>query len=101
MNGAVFISQNPLISDIEIFPAETPTVVGRSIMSDISVPDVLMSRRHCEFQIVEERVIVRDLQSTNGTIVNGELVADSVLNEGDVLILGQSEFTTEFRRSAK
>lgn len=96
MIGAKFVSQNPQIGDIEISATASPVVVGRSVMSDVSVPDIMISRRHCEFQIVENGVVVRDLKSTNGTIVNGEIVADSVLSEGDVLMLGQSEFTMEF-----
>ncbi len=95
MLGAKFSSSNPTINDIEVTLADQPVTLGRSVLSDVNIPDVLVSRRHCELKVVDQRLILRDLSSTNGTIVNGEVVEDCVLNEGDVLVLGQSEFTTK------
>lgn len=101
MLGARFISNSPTVGDIEVTLVDRPLTLGRSVLSDVSIPDVLISRRHCELKVVDGKLVVHDLESTNGTIVNGEVVEDCVLNEGDVLVLGQSEFTTKTLQTLK
>jgi pSer/pThr/pTyr-binding forkhead associated (FHA) protein len=48
-----------------------PVVVGRGNECDISVPLGFISRRHCRFVCQGDEVLVRDLESLNGTFVNG------------------------------
>lgn len=55
-----------------------PVLVGRSDEAKFRVQQDSVSRRHCEFFIKDEAVFVRDLGSTNGTLVNGERIASSV-----------------------
>lgn len=71
------------------------TLVGRHSQADVClrIPDV--SRRHCRLLYEQGRWQVIDLQSMNGTFVNGQLVDRSVLNRGDVLGIGALSLEVE------
>jgi FHA domain len=61
------------------------TLVGRDPQCDVSHADPRLSRRHAEFRVTADGVVVRDLGSRNGTHVNGVLVEEAVLAPGDVV----------------
>ena len=64
-----------------------PLVVGRSPDVDVVINDANVSRRHAEFWRTSDGVAVRDLQSTNGTFVNGHrITAVSLSPRDDVTI---------------
>ena len=65
-------------------------LIGR-VNADVVVKDPDISRRHCTIEQSSGNVIVRDLKSTNGTLVNGVRVELEVLKDGDVLRLGSTE----------
>jgi pSer/pThr/pTyr-binding forkhead associated (FHA) protein len=70
------------------FP-EGEFVVGRGPECHIRPNSELVSRQHCLLRIHGNDVHVRDLGSTNGTLVNGKLVVDEcILANGDTLQLG-------------
>jgi len=79
-------------------PEESPTfklkvkkvtnVVGREGTCDVYVESTQVSRRHCLLQVTERGLLVKDLESTNGTFVNGIPMTDGYINEGDRLGLG-------------
>lgn len=62
--------------------------VGRSSTSDLKLLDGKVSRDHCMIEIVKDRHFIVDLESSNGTVVNGERVKKTVLEEGDIIRLG-------------
>ena len=64
-------------------------VVGRDPTCDITGSDDLLSRRHAEFSLANNRVLVRDLGSRNGVFVNGTRVAETALNSNDLVQIGQ------------
>ena len=75
----------------EAFPIEGPEwVVGRDPANPLSIPDRLMSRRHCAVTLVNGRYHLRDLGSSNGTFVNGIPVEERVLEHGDRIRAGDS-----------
>ena len=75
----------------EAFPIDgTDTVVGRDPAIGLSIPDRLMSRRHCTVQLEAGRFILRDLNSSNGTSVNGIPIRERVLEHGDRIRAGDS-----------
>jgi len=51
----------------------TKTLIGRSD-SDIVIPDLEASRQHAQIDIMGDRALLRDLNSTNGTFVNDEKI---------------------------
>jgi pSer/pThr/pTyr-binding forkhead associated (FHA) protein len=63
-------------------------VVGRDPSCEISSPEPRLSRRHAEFRVTPEGIVVRDLQSRNGIRVNGQLVGEAQLRPGDVVHVG-------------
>ena len=63
-------------------------VVGRDSTCDVFVESKQVSRRHCLLQVTERGLLVKDLESTNGTFVNGIPMADGYINDGDRLGLG-------------
>jgi hypothetical protein len=71
---------------------KTTNVVGRERTSDLFVESFQVSRRHCLLQVTDRGLLVKDLDSTNGTFVNGILVRDAPLKPGDRLELGPCAF---------
>lgn len=72
-------------------------VVGRSTACDIFVPDRRISRRHARFYVEGRTLFVEDLQSHNGTFVNGKRVARMQLFGSDVVRIGTSQFEIAMR----
>ncbi len=69
----------------------SPVTIGRSPENDIVVDDRRVSRRHADMEHVEGRWIIRDLGSTNGSAVNGRLVRQAALRDGDRVSIGGFE----------
>ena len=65
-----------------------PLVVGRSAPSDVEIPDPGLSRQHARFTWDDHGIWVEDLQSTNGTKKNGELVTRAKIAPGDEIAIG-------------
>ena len=72
----------------KLIPVDGSVVIGRSRGADLQVEDNGVSRRHCRIARQGNKVIVEDLESRNGTIVNGTKVMRAVLEAGDRLQLG-------------
>ena len=65
-------------------------VLGRGTEADIRLPDTGVSRKHVDVQLHGSTVVVEDLGSTNGTLVNGRRVGSQELADGDVIRIGHS-----------
>jgi pSer/pThr/pTyr-binding forkhead associated (FHA) protein len=63
-------------------------IVGRGPECDIVIDNPNVSKKHCLLEIGDQNVKVKDLDSTNGTKVNGTSVKDGVLKTGGQLGLG-------------
>lgn len=64
-------------------------VIGRHSASDLSIPDGRLSREHVKIERIGENFAASDLNSSNGTTLNGEkLEAPAKLKNGDTLVLG-------------
>jgi diguanylate cyclase (GGDEF)-like protein len=66
----------------------TGLVIGRSRHADVRVADEGVSRQHCRVTRFGSKVIVEDLDSRNGTVVNGTKVMQAELSAGDRIQLG-------------
>ena len=63
--------------------------IGRHIANDIVIRDELASRQHAEVECLEDRAIIRDVGSTNGTYVNQKLLIEPQdLTTGDQIRIG-------------
>ena len=68
----------------------TPLTIGREEGNPIQLNDERISRFHLKIQEDQDKIVLTDLQSTNGTKVNGENVQLWVLRPGDVIALGRT-----------
>ena len=68
----------------------TPVTIGREEGNTIKLNDERISRYHLKFQEDNDKVVVTDLESTNGTKVNGEDVQIRIVRDGDMISLGRS-----------
>jgi len=76
-------------------------VIGRGDDCHLRPQSDAVSRQHCAIITTENEVTVRDLNSRNGTFVNGERVGEeAVLLSGDVLRVGPLEFELQIEQSA-
>ena len=66
--------------------------IGRAPNADFIVDATLVSRLHCRLSAGATELQVEDLESTNGTFVNGERVERAALKSGDRLGVGEVEF---------
>ncbi|MFO8074077.1 MAG: FHA domain-containing protein [Polyangia bacterium] len=67
--------------------------IGRATNCTITIDDPLVSRRHAEIAVSEDNVLLRDLDSRNGTRVNGKQVeGEQPLRHGDRIRIGGYEF---------
>ena len=74
------------------FPLKTNRefFIGRGSEFDMVLDDDLVSRRHARITTFGGDIRLHDLQSTNGTLVNGELIAEQSLKVGDKVGIGHS-----------
>lgn len=69
--------------------------IGRLDDNAFQIPEPSVSSHHCEIVKKGNEFVVRDLNSTNGTFINGEPVTESSLKPGQILRLGQIEMRLE------
>ncbi len=72
-------------------PPGSVKTVGRSTGAEFIVDAPLVSRLHCQLTATVDVLQVKDLDSTNGTFVNGKRVTAAVLRAGDKLSVGRLE----------
>jgi pSer/pThr/pTyr-binding forkhead associated (FHA) protein len=81
-----------LASPREVTIDRFPIEIGRGITAGVRIDDRWISRRHCELAYEAGVIVVRDLSSRHGTMVNGQPISESPLADGDLLQLGLTPF---------
>jgi hypothetical protein len=85
-----------ITADGAVYPIGAhPLSIGRSSECDIVVNDANVSRRHAEIWLTGEGVAIRDLQSTNGTLVNGHRITAVSLSPKDEVEIGTQTMRIE------
>jgi len=69
---------------------EPRLVLGRGVDADVRLTDTGVSRKHAELHLDDGKVTIVDLQSTNGTTVNGRPIDRALLHDGDRIGIGAS-----------
>jgi pSer/pThr/pTyr-binding forkhead associated (FHA) protein len=72
-----------------------PLTIGRTSDNDLALPDSLVSRHHARITQQAEGFIIEDLDSTNGSLVNGQRVTRQLLRGGDEIQIGQTRLIFE------
>ncbi len=91
MKPRLQVTAGPL-ADSTYFLTEAEVRVGRDPSNSLAISDLSLSRRHCLFCQEEDGYKIRDLDSRNGTFVNGGVVSERRLNHGDQISVGESVF---------
>jgi FHA domain len=92
------VQRSPSLEEGDEFPINSaPVTVGRGGQNDlVLVDDDFASARHARIEVRGDGVWVQDLDSTNGTYVNGTRVAGAQrLDAGDVLRVGATDLLVE------
>lgn len=71
------------------------TTVGRVEDNAFQIAEPSVSSHHCEVLLRGNDIVVKDLNSTNGTYINGQKVTESPIKPGQILRLGQIEMRLE------
>ena len=85
-------SSDPKVERMKFrLPAGSVKTIGRSTGAEFIVDVALVSRLHCQLTATDASLQVKDLDSTNGTFVNGKRVQAAELKDGDRLGVGRCE----------
>jgi CheY-like chemotaxis protein len=74
---------------------ESWVTIGRADSNIFQIVASSISGRHCEVRLREGELIVRDLQSTNGTFIDDKKITEGVVKPGQILRLGEVELQLE------
>ena len=85
------VTAGPL-ADSTYFLTDAEIRIGRDPSNSLAISDLSLSRRHCLLGQEKDGYRIRDLDSRNGTFVNGEAVSERRLNHGDQIAVGDSVF---------
>jgi pSer/pThr/pTyr-binding forkhead associated (FHA) protein len=78
------------------------TTFGRMSSNEIAISDDAISSQHCYIAQRGDRFVVRDLNSTNGTLINGKLVKEEIeIKPKDILQIGGCEFLFDSEENQK
>lgn len=73
-----------------------PCIIGRKSDCQLRILSPMISRHHCELVECEGKLVVRDLGSANGTLLNGKRVdGEAGLTHGDVVQVGPVRFRVQ------
>jgi pSer/pThr/pTyr-binding forkhead associated (FHA) protein/uncharacterized RDD family membrane protein YckC len=83
---------NPTSGAKKVIPVgETVLSIGRDPSNDLVLSDSMVSRRHAILELREDQYIIRDNNSSNGTVVNGDkLSGEQELRDGDLIAIGSA-----------
>jgi hypothetical protein len=70
-------------------------LLGRRPENDIPIEHPTVSATHCEIELADDGVVVRDCGSANGTYLDGQRIKEARLSAGQVLHLGEVELLVE------
>ncbi len=94
--GAKLVGQEGQFAGERVsLPEEGECVIGRGAGAGLQVEDDLVSREHCRIFLESGYYVIEDLQSKNGTWVNGETVGVTTLFHGDLIVVGRQKLRFE------
>ena len=87
----------------QIYDVDLPVVIGRGQRASFRIPHGQISRRHCELLESKGSVFIRDLGSTNGTMVKGTMLPSKTkvpVPSGSVIKLGELAFRVQYAETS-
>src|SRR5262249_55179836 len=97
----VLVGLSGVVEGVRWQLSEPVMIIGRDAERQIALPDPLVSHSHAQIIRQLAGYFISDLDSSNGTLLNGEpLVAPTLLSPGDVLQIGSVELRCEVAATA-
>ena len=83
------------------YPLGRRTRIGRASGCELQIDSQSVSRHHAMLLKGTREIIIEDLNSTNGVLVNGRKVARHVLSDGDLLTIGETQFQCRLKPNSQ
>ena len=90
-SSGLVIIKGPNIGD-KFLINKSKLTIGRNLESDIFLDDITVSRKHAVIKRSGNDFLIKDLVSLNGSYVNGEIVDNVILKNGDRIQIGKYIF---------
>jgi type II secretory pathway predicted ATPase ExeA len=90
----ITVTRDGLTMDV-IELTERKYVIGRTEMADITLDDAYVSKTHAMLQVFKNAIVLLDLNSTNGTLVNSSMAIKRILRNNDIISLGRYRLKLE------
>ena len=100
MNVTLKLFTNTIVSEVVLKERES-VIIGRTSQSSHMIPDELLSSTHCKILLMPDKLEVTDLDSKNGTYLNGLRIEQSELFLGDELRIGNTKVVINTERMDK
>jgi chromosome segregation ATPase len=78
-------------------PLARRTRIGRAPGCEMQIESTSVSRHHALVLLQSRDVVIEDLKSTNGVIVNGRRISRQLLNDGDLVTIGEAQFRVSLK----
>jgi len=105
---AALIQMHNNVAGVKVLLLAPKYRLGRGDENDVVIDDDLISREHAVIERLSvagaddnAHFMIRDLDSTNGTFVNHKQIKEALLNEGDLIRLGQTFFQFSLKEKGK
>jgi pSer/pThr/pTyr-binding forkhead associated (FHA) protein len=85
----------------QISSDKTEITIGRDPDTDIQIDNISVSRVHAKIQKEPKQYVLHDLNSTNGTFVNGKKIKKKSLKEDDVITIGKHTLLVDINNCHK
>ena len=92
MRVVLRLQTNTIVSEVPV-DINTSVVIGRSSQSSHKIPDELMSSTHCRITLRGSKLQITDLESKNGTYLNGLRIEKGEIFLGDEIKIGGTKMT--------
>lgn len=101
MTTIVVTHEDNDVDEFEFGPDCTLIGIGRRSSNDVCIPNLSVSGTHARITFSDGQAFIEDLNSTNGTYINGRLISRQPLVDGDEIIVGKTRVTVRLTQAAQ
>ena len=90
MTNIIVTNENDDIQEFDFDADTTEISIGRRSTNDVCIPNLSVSGKHARITLDTTGALIEDLNSTNGTYINGRLISRQLLESGDEIVIGKT-----------